>query len=98
MVTTKVHALWKQSQTVTSELARDPSQTPGTIFKKLYEHHDIPHPHLKEHGEHGLSAGEIAEFEKKDPVQKALASGHWGSTEPSELFLQVSDSRTRSTG
>ncbi|KAJ5928499.1 hypothetical protein N7466_007455 [Penicillium verhagenii] len=89
MVTTKVYGLWKQSQTVTSELAQDPSQTPGTIFKKLYDHHEVPHPHLKEHGAHGLSKEEIEEFEKKDAVQKALACGHWGSTEPSELFLQI---------
>lgn len=86
MVTTKVYGLWKQSQTVTSELAQDPSQTPASVFKRLYEHHEIPHPHLKEHG---LSAEEIEEFEKKDKIQKALACGHWGSTEPSELFLQV---------
>lgn len=85
MVTTKVYGLWKKSQTVTSELAQDPSQTPETIFKKLYEHHEASHLH----GAHGLSKEEIEEFEKKDAVQKALASGHWGSTEPSELFLQV---------
>ncbi|KAJ5759617.1 hypothetical protein N7520_006773 [Penicillium odoratum] len=89
MVTTKVYGLWKQSQTVTSELAQDPSQTAGTIFKKLYDHHEIPHPHLKGHGAHGLSKEEIEEFEKKTPVQKALACGHWGTTEPSELFLQI---------
>ncbi|KAJ5540873.1 hypothetical protein N7494_005949 [Penicillium frequentans] len=87
MVTTKVYGLWKKSQTVTSELAQDPSQTPETIFKKLYEHHEAPH--LKEHGAHGLSKEEIEEFEKKDAVQKALACGHWGSAEPSELFLQI---------
>ncbi|KAJ6010740.1 hypothetical protein N7451_002152 [Penicillium sp. IBT 35674x] len=89
MVTTKVYGLWKKSQTVTSELAQDPSQTPETIFKKLYEHHEVSHPHLKEHGAHGLSKEEIVEFEKKDAVQKALACGHWGSTEPSELFLRI---------
>ncbi|KAJ5287274.1 hypothetical protein N7478_002960 [Penicillium angulare] len=89
MVTAKVYGLWKKSQTVTSELAQDPSQTPEAVFKRLYEHHEIPHPHLIEHGGHGLSAEEIAEFEKKDAVQKALACGNWGSSEPSELFLQV---------
>ncbi|KAJ5702105.1 hypothetical protein N7488_009653 [Penicillium malachiteum] len=89
MVTTKVYGLWKHSQTVTSELAQDPSQTAGTIFKNLYEHHEIPHPHHQEHGAHGLSAEEIEEFEKKTAVQKALAAGNWGSTEPSELFLQI---------
>ncbi|KAJ6096543.1 hypothetical protein N7486_007289 [Penicillium sp. IBT 16267x] len=89
MVTTKVYGLWKKSQTVTSELAQDPSQTAETIFKKLYDHHEIHHPPLKEHGAQGLSKEEIEEFEKKDAVQKALACGHWGSTEPSELFLQI---------
>ncbi|KAJ5700884.1 hypothetical protein N7493_011930 [Penicillium malachiteum] len=67
------------------------TKTAGTIFKKLYEHHEIPHPHHQEHGAHGLSAEEIEEFEKKTAVQKALAAGNWGSTEPSELFLQRND-------
>lgn len=88
MVTTKVYGLWKKSQTVTSELAQDPSQTAESVFKKLYEH-QLPHPHVKGHGAHRLSQEEIEEFEKKDAVQKALACGHWGSTEPSELFLRV---------
>ncbi|KAJ5645317.1 hypothetical protein N7507_011328 [Penicillium longicatenatum] len=89
MVTTKVYGLWKKAQTVTSELAQDPSQTAESIFKRLYEHHDIPHPHLKGNEAHGLSKEEIDEFEKKTTEQKALACGHWGSAEPSELFLRI---------
>ncbi|KAJ5643294.1 uncharacterized protein N7484_005801, partial [Penicillium longicatenatum] len=89
MVTTKVYGLWKKAQTVTSELAQDPSQTAESIFKRLYEHHDIAHSHLKGNGAHGLSKEEIDEFEKKTAEQKALACGHWGSAEPSELFLRI---------
>ena len=88
MVTSKIYRLCNQPRTVTTELAAEPSQTPSAILKKLYEHHGLPHPHQNDES-HELSAEELVEFEKKDAVQKALASGNWGSAQPSELFLQV---------
>jgi len=85
MVPWEVYLLCKQSQTVTSELARDPSQCPETVFHKLYEKHHSVLPGAK-CGSTGLSA---EEFNEKDEQQRAHACGNWGSSEPSELFLQV---------
>ncbi|KAJ5118207.1 hypothetical protein N7448_009921 [Penicillium atrosanguineum] len=84
MLPWEIYALCKQSQTVTSELARQPSQCPATVFKKLYEKQY--HVSKSKDGLTGLSA---EEFLEKNELQRAHACGNWGSSEPSELFLQV---------
>ncbi|KAJ5667673.1 uncharacterized protein N7477_006243 [Penicillium maclennaniae] len=85
MLSWDIYALCKQSQTVTSELARQPSQCPAAVFKKLYGNHhhvlSISRDTFK-----GLSA---EEFHEKNKLQRAHACGNWGSSEPSELFLHV---------
>ncbi|KAJ5218783.1 uncharacterized protein N7498_000882, partial [Penicillium cinerascens] len=85
MVPWDVYALCQQSQTVTSELAQDPSQTPGAVFKKLYEKQSPVSHHAKGNSK-GLSK---EEFQEKNELQRAHACGNWGSSEPSELFLQI---------
>lgn len=85
MVPWDVYALCQQSQTVTSELAQDPSQTPGAVFKKLCEKYN-PVSHKSKGDSKGLSK---EEFHEKNELQRAHACGNWGSSEPSELFLQV---------
>lgn len=88
MVTWNLYEMCKQSKTVTSELAQDPSQCPETVFKSLYgSHHGKLH--TGEHGSQASSAEEISLFEEKSPLERARACGNWGSAEPSELFLQV---------
>lgn len=89
MITWDVYKKCRQSRTVTSELAKDPSQCPLKLFKSLYDsHHDVCHPDKNDSRE--SVAEEISRFEQKDELQKARECGNWGSTEPSKLFLQVS--------
>ncbi|KAJ5152005.1 hypothetical protein N7492_010300 [Penicillium capsulatum] len=88
MVTWELYKKCKQSKTVTSELAQNPSQCPEKIFKKLYDsHHDVSHP-VKADSEESLSE-EASQFQQQDELEKARACGNWGSTEPSKLFLRV---------
>jgi hypothetical protein len=71
MVPWEVYTLCKQSQTVTSELAQDPSQCPGTVFKKLYEK-DHFSPKAK-----GVPTGlSVEEFHEKNELQRAHACGN----------------------
>lgn len=87
MVTNKAFKLCNSTQTVTSELASDPNQTPSSVFKHLYgSHHQVTH-----HGDHDLKVTqeEVDEFDAADALTKARACGKWDSAEPSELFLQV---------
>jgi hypothetical protein len=89
MVTHRVYNWCNQSETVTSELAKDPSQCPWKIFKDLYETHDhILHPKKSVDGVR-TSSDEVSSAQEKDQLQKALSCGNWGSSVPSELFLKV---------
>ncbi|KAJ5241510.1 uncharacterized protein N7469_003101 [Penicillium citrinum] len=87
MVTSKALKLCNSAETVTSELAADPSQTPSLLFKRLYGSHH----HLGHHGarDSKVTQEEAAKFDAADALEKARACGKWGSTEASELFLQV---------
>jgi hypothetical protein len=87
MVSRKVYKMC-QSPTVTSELARDPSQCPQKVFHKLFESHHRPHIHSREEES---DADESSEWDALDELQKARACGNFGSAETSDLFLKVSE-------
>jgi hypothetical protein len=87
MLSWEIYTLCKQSKTVTSELAQQPSQCPGTVFKELYEKH---HNGLST-SKNGSGIISAEDFHGKNKTQRAHACGNWGLSEPSELFLQVSD-------
>ncbi|KAJ5316621.1 hypothetical protein PENANT_c019G08007 [Penicillium antarcticum] len=86
MVPRKVYELCHQPETVTSELARDPSQCPTKLFHKLFEGHHRPHVH--QHSSDS-SSDSASENETLDDLQKARACGNFGSAQPSNLFLQI---------
>ena len=71
-------------ESVSTLLAQNPSLSPGEAWKKLYDHHvgklGEPRPI---HDSENLLASEEA-------LRKAAEAGHWGPTQPSELFLRVS--------
>lgn len=71
---------------VSTLLAQDPSLTPGEAWKKLYGHHVGKlgdSPSIDEIGKHLAS---------EEALHRAAEAGHWGPTQPSELFLRVSSS------
>jgi hypothetical protein len=87
MVSRKLYNLC-QKPSVTSELAKDPSQNPQKVFHKLFEGHG----HHLSHTHDGIEESEsdkVSKWEELDELQKARACGNFGSTETSELFLKV---------
>lgn len=79
MIPGNVYGLCHSDKTLTSELARGPTQCPLKTFHKLY------HGYKQKGNEKAtLSAGDA-----EDSLQKAYECGHWGNVKPSALFLQV---------
>ncbi|KAK9850561.1 Phospholipase D/Transphosphatidylase [Penicillium brevicompactum] len=88
MVSRKLYNMSHGQQTVTSELALDPSQCPQKVFHKLFEGHHLPHTHHNGEGS-GSDSDEASKWEQLDELQKARACGNFESTETSEIFLKV---------
>lgn len=76
----KVYAYCTAARSVSSELALDPSKSPKHISEKLY---GGQHPAVVQ-----LPQAHERKPASKEDLQRARASGNWGSAEPSELFLQ----------
>ena len=81
MVSQKVYDLCQGGGTVSSELAQDPTLSPGKVAKKLYG------DHVGGHDEHKTFKLPTA---TEDDLERAYRCGKWGSTRPSDLFLRVS--------
>jgi hypothetical protein len=93
-----------QRHTVTSELARDPSQCPQEVFHELFESHHTSHKYDGNDMEES-DVNKAPEWETLNELQKARACGNFGSVETSDLFLKVNQfgigrevSNTRSPG
>jgi hypothetical protein len=81
MISDKVYKLCHATETVSSEMAKDPTLAPGDVYKKLYGHTDS----IKITGK----ARDYKEGISETDLKRAEECGNWGSTQPSELFLQV---------
>ncbi|KAB8076671.1 hypothetical protein BDV29DRAFT_189305 [Aspergillus leporis] len=79
MLPDKVYQLCHKSETLSSELARDPDQAPTKVFHKLYRDHHAKKDNTKQ--ENGVVG--------HNSLEKALECGNWGPTKPSNLFLKV---------
>jgi hypothetical protein len=80
MISENVYRLCHHEKTVSSELARDPSQSPAKLFHKLYYDYK-----LKEK----LFETKQSTAARQDPLQRAYDCGNWGTAKPSNLFLKV---------
>lgn len=80
MVSQHVLALCQASETVSSVLAKTPTEAPGDIVKKLYGHHKKDLHHDPEKYRTAITA---------QGLEDAMKCGHWGPTQPSPLFLQA---------
>ncbi|CAG8237011.1 unnamed protein product [Penicillium nalgiovense] len=85
MLSRKVYNMC-QGQTVTSELALDPSQCPQKVFHKLFQSH---HASRTYDGAEESDVDKALEWETLNELQKARACGNFGSVETSDLFLKV---------
>ncbi|KAI9847238.1 MAG: hypothetical protein M1838_000974 [Thelocarpon superellum] len=82
MISDKLYQLCRAEETVSGELAKDPTQAPGAVVKRLY-HENISTPNLSESASAGRPSATA------DDLQRAFECGKWGSTRPSELFLRI---------
>ncbi|EAW14197.1 MmgE/PrpD family protein [Aspergillus clavatus NRRL 1] len=82
MVPDQVYRLCHRDETVSSELAKDPSQSPAKVFHKLYHGH-----RLKD--KVAAAKTRQATGDRHDGLQKAYECGKWGTTRPSQLFLKI---------
>lgn len=82
-ITDKFYELFTSPESVSSVLARDPSMSPADAWHKLYGHHagKLNASHSIQHaGKHVPPENEL---------KRAADCGHWGPTQPSQLFLTV---------
>ncbi|RFN54469.1 hypothetical protein FIE12Z_1257 [Fusarium flagelliforme] len=83
MVSQNVFNLCQATETVSSALAKDPSQSPGDIVKQLYRNNE----HNKSTNQNTPPAS--PPNEAVSAVETAFQCGRWGPTVPSQLFLQA---------
>lgn len=77
----RVYDLCHSNKNVTSELEEHPTESPGHIAHKLFQHDEA----IKED-----IAGPIKDVgDKDDALERAYECGIWGSSRPSDLFLKV---------
>ncbi|KZF19543.1 phospholipase D/nuclease [Xylona heveae TC161] len=81
MVSEKVYNLCRSDQSVSSELAKNPTQSVSHVVKHLY-------------GERAVSVATENPMPKKleptaEDLQRAFECGKWGNSRPSELFLRI---------
>ncbi|KAF5013197.1 hypothetical protein FDECE_776 [Fusarium decemcellulare] len=80
MVSKHVYGLCRATETVSSVLAKDPTQPPGDVVKRLYGHHGTELHHESDQDDVAFSA---------DSLESSVKCGRWGPTKPSPLFLQT---------
>ena len=80
MISEKAYNFCRDPRNVTSELAKNPTEAPLEVAKRLYG----THPELA-----AGNANKTADIEGKSDLQRAFECGNWGPTRPSELFLSV---------
>ena len=86
MISEKVYKLCHEAETVSSEMAKDPSLAPGDIYQRLYARHDQSQVANKE----SQNGKEITQ----EDLERAAQCGNWGPTKPSATFLRVCPTRT----
>ena len=80
MVDQKVYDLCHAQETVSSELAKNPSEAPGDIAKRLYGNQSEKILHSDHFKDYSI---------RHEALKRAEDCGKWGGTRPSKLFLQV---------
>jgi hypothetical protein len=86
MISEELHDLCTDGDSVSYLLATNSKLSPGEAWNSLYGHR-----HASIHVDTTEEEIQIADDAvKHNDTQRAQECGHWGSTKPSDLFLQVS--------
>ncbi|KAF2155511.1 IQ calmodulin-binding motif protein [Myriangium duriaei CBS 260.36] len=81
-LTTRTVALCQSQDTVSSELAKDPSIAPQQIANKIFGERETT-------GKPTSLADDTLETASEEDLQQALSCGRWGPTKPGELFARA---------
>jgi hypothetical protein len=79
-ISEKVYRLCTSNKSISGELAKDPTQAPGDVSKKLFGSDALDHDEVKPFKEPKSGS---------ENLERAYECGKWGNTRPSELFLKV---------
>ncbi|ROW09834.1 hypothetical protein VMCG_02520 [Cytospora schulzeri] len=82
-ISDELFKLVTSTESVSSLLAEDPSLSPSRAWKKLYGDYDGRPSSYHSNYENGESLA------PEDVLKRAADCGHWGPTQPSELFLKM---------
>src|SRR2546423_2091740 len=74
--------LCQAEETVSSEIAKNPSLSPGEISRKLYGKRETT-------GKPPRNANQEFTSASTDDLKRAFSCGRWGPTQPGELFLRA---------
>jgi phosphatidylserine/phosphatidylglycerophosphate/cardiolipin synthase-like enzyme len=74
--------LCQGEDTVSSEIAKDPTLSPGEAEKNIYGKREKT-------GKPSRAADKEVSSASEEDLQRALSCGRWGPTKPGELFLRV---------
>ncbi|KND90958.1 hypothetical protein TOPH_04343 [Tolypocladium ophioglossoides CBS 100239] len=80
MVSEHVFKLCQETETVSSVLAKNPTEAPGDVIQRLYGHHTKDFYHNPDENRPDPSP---------EALERAFKCGRWGPTKPSPLFLQA---------
>lgn len=80
MISDHVYELCRGASSVSSELAKNPAESPGEAAKRLYSSGS---------NSHKPSTEAFARDGKKHDLDRAADCGNWGGVRPSDLFLKV---------
>jgi hypothetical protein len=86
-ISDELYKLCTSSESVSSVLAKDPTIKPGDAWKELYGH-DFRKT-TKRKSLNGVSKATSDE----EILRRTAECGKWGPTQPSELFLRVSQTK-----
>jgi len=78
----KIFECCTAQDTVTSLYAKNPSKTPGELAVQLFGTHHVQHPAVKIHSSERRHAS-------TQDLEWARKCGHFGNTQPTELFLRA---------
>lgn len=94
MVSQVVHQLCRSHTSVSSELAKNPTEPPGQVVKRLFPKAGGPPVSWTDSVYNLVTSAPGSQSERNKPatpdgLKRALECGKWGETNPSDLFLKV---------
>lgn len=86
MIPPRVYEICRNGISVSSELAKNPTEAPSIICERIFPVNGKAKPATNGAGHIDTKSNSAGE---KSELEAASNCGNWGSSKPSQLFLQV---------